>query len=116
MEEFKGTKGNLRKAKSSRTKVEFSILREDGYQIALVESSYIGSDSETVANADLFIAAPELLNVLQETDKDLSILWSQVLFLEETNPIAEGLSDLIQKWRERNQQAINKALGINDKK
>ena len=61
MKDFKGTQGNLRKVKSSRNKVEFSILREDGYQIALVESSYIGSDSETVANADLFIAAPKLL-------------------------------------------------------
>jgi hypothetical protein len=40
----------------------------------------------------------------------LCVLWSQVKHLEESNPIAEGLSDLIQKWRDRNKEAINEAL------
>jgi hypothetical protein len=100
MREFKGTKGELRKAKSSRTKVEFSILREDGYQIALVESSYIGSDSETVANADLFIAAPKLLNASIKMSKAIS----------------DGNNMLLSEANLEMKIAINKALGNNDKK
>ena len=113
MEEFKGTKGEW-KAELDKS-LYFKIKVEPDLYVEIYDDEYSKS-GVLEANANLIAAAPELLNVLQETDKDLSILWSQVLFLEETNPIAEGLSDLIQKWRERNQQAINKALEINDKK
>ncbi len=41
-----------------------------------------------------------LIAALQETDKDLCVLYGQM----------KGLSDLIGKWRERNKKALNNAL------
>ena len=106
MEEFKGTKG------------EWTVKRERGYDIDVTNKDgdicWLGlsefTDETKLANAKLIAAAPELLKALLETDKDLCILWAQILDLEKTNPIAEGLSNLIKQWRERNKEAINKAL------
>ena len=104
--EFKGTKG------------EWYVVGSEPAEIATDKKSicfvgiqdYFNKDIEQRANAKLIAAAPELLDALLETDKDLCILWAQMLELEETNPRAEGLSDLIKSWRDRNKKAINKAL------
>lgn len=64
------------------------------------------------ANAHLIASAPELLEALIETEKDLCVLWGQMIDIAKTNHLAEGMPDLIEKWRGRNKQAINKALNI----
>ena len=108
MEKFKGTSNSWVSFKNDDDD-NFLIQSNDGYNLAYVTATYV-CDEETKANAKLIASAPELLEALQETDKDLCVLWGQMLDLEKTNPIAEGLSNLIQNWRDRNKQAINKAL------
>ena len=61
------------------------------------------------ANAKLIAAAPNMLDALLETDKDLCVLESTMSQIESTDPRAEGMTELVKKWRERNKLAINKA-------
>ena len=105
--EFKGTKGEWKLV--NQTQVVFSKDDFNTKDCDLYEHQY-DSFEELIANAKLLAASKDLLKALQETDKDLCVLWGQVKHLEESNPRAEGLSDLIQKWRDRNKEAINKAL------
>ena len=114
MKEFKGTKGTF---KDGTTGWKYYSYKEDERVGFSTHEIHWSDDGECVAevvhdeaNAKLIAAAPELLGALLETDKDLCILWAQILELEETNPRAEGLSDLIKVWRDRNKIAINKAL------
>ena len=112
MEKFKGTQGEWKRngriifIGGSQTQSNFDQVILKAY----TSKFYERAQEEAEANAKLIAAAPELLKALQETDKDLCVLWGQMLDLEKTNPIAEGLSNLIQNWRDRNKQAINKAL------
>lgn len=62
-------------------------------------------------NAKLIAAAPDLLEALQDTDKDLCVLETTMAQIEKSDNKAEGMVDLVQKWRKRNKEAINKALG-----
>ncbi len=68
---------------------------------------------ESIANAVLISAAPALLDALEETDKDLCVLESTMRQIEQRDQLAEGMTALVMKWRERNKQAIKKALEIN---
>jgi hypothetical protein len=110
--EFKGTKDDWIADYSHESETYISC---NGLRIAEVKH-YKSDDlndpstEEGRANAKLMVASPKLLKALKETDKDLCVLWGQVKHLEDSNPIAEGLSDLIQKWRDRNKEAINEAL------
>lgn len=61
------------------------------------------------ANAKLIAAAPDMLGALLETDKDLCVLESTMSQIESNYPRAEGMTELVKKWRERNQMAIKKA-------
>ena len=103
--EFKGTKDwkvvKLKETEFYRERTEIQFGNDGECVAEFVHNKY---------DAKLIAAAPELLDALLETDKDLCVLWGQMLDLEKTNPIAEGLSNLIQNWRDRNKQAINKAL------
>ena len=65
--------------------------------------------SERIANAKLIAAAPNMLDALLETDKDLCVLESTMAQIESTDPRAECMTELVKKWRERNKFAINKA-------
>lgn len=49
----------------------------------------------------------ELLEVLRETDKDLCVLESTMLQIEQRDHLAEGMAELVKKWRARNKQAIS---------
>ena len=69
----------------------------------------VGGRSERIANAKLIAAAPNMLDALLETDKDLCVLESTMSQIESTDPRAEGMTELVKKWRERNKLAINKA-------
>ena len=66
---------------------------------------------EMKANAHLIAAAPELLDALIETDKDLCVLEGNMAQIEKSDPRADGMTTLVSEWRERNKKAINKALG-----
>ena len=80
----------------------------DGFDICTCWSGYVGED-ETKANVKLIAAAPNMLDALLETDKDLCVLESTMAQIESTDPRAEGMTELVKKWRERNKFAINKA-------
>ena len=67
------------------------------------------SAQENINNAKLIAAAPDMLDALLETDKDLCVLESTMSQIESTDPRAEGMTELVKKWRERNKLAINKA-------
>ena len=66
---------------------------------------------ESLANAQLIAAAPELLDALIETDKDLCVLEGNMAQIEKIDPRADGMTTLVSEWRKRNKKAINKALG-----
>ena len=67
------------------------------------------STQENINNAKLIAAAPNMLDALLETDKDLCVLESTMSQIESTDPRAEGMTELVKKWRERNKLASNKA-------
>lgn len=67
---------------------------------------------ESLANARLIAAAPELLDALIETDKDLCVLEGNMAQIEKSDPRADGMTTLVSEWRKRNKKAINKALGL----
>lgn len=61
--------------------------------------------------AHLIAAAPELLEALQETDKDLTVLLSNICAAQKRDPKWGGMWELVFGWRERNRAAIAKATG-----
>ena len=67
------------------------------------------TEAESESNAKLIAAAPNMLDALLETDKDLCVLESTMAQIESTDPRAEGMTELVKKWRERNKLAIKKA-------
>lgn len=64
---------------------------------------------EQIANAKLIAAAPDLLEALEETDKDLCVLESTMRQIEQKDHLAHGMTELVIKWRSRNKLAIKKA-------
>lgn len=118
MKEFKGTKGEwiITEPEDSNGYVYIGRYGNDNriatcYTVDF-ENHKGGITEETRANAKLISAAPELLEVLQETDKDLCALESTMLQIEKKDHLAEGMTKLVREWRERNKKAINKALGL----
>jgi hypothetical protein len=112
MKKFKGTQGKWHTVEKNRV-----IYVENKDQVLVAElDNYktLGFNQATPIavyfNAKLMAAAPCLLDALQETEKDLCVLWGQMIDIEKTNPKADGLSNLIDRWRKRNKEAINKAL------
>ena len=99
------TKGEWRVSLSNTSYADVVV---DGFDICTCWSGYVGED-ETKANAKLIAAAPDMLEALLETDKDLCVLESTMLQIEATDTRAEGMTELVKKWRERNQFAIKKA-------
>ena len=109
--ENKFTKGNWNI--SDDTSECYLVKSDDG---GLIASVYDGDiDDEAIhmdvvqANAKLIAAAPNMLDALLETDKDLCVLESTMAQIEANYPRAEGMTELVKKWRERNKLAINKA-------
>lgn len=63
------------------------------------------------ANAQLMAASPEMLEALEETDKDLTVLLSNLADAERRDPKWDGMAKVVLGWRERNRQAIARASG-----
>lgn len=61
-------------------------------------------------NSKLIESAPNMLNSLQETDKSISLLKGCLVKL--TDDTIE-LEDILDNWKDRNKEVINKALGQN---
>lgn len=141
MKEFKGTKGEwtINHWKQGGSGVTYkgeangithytgdNVYREE-YRIVSnlhpnsheIEHSFEGAhiaeiaarSEESLANAHLIAAAPELLDALIETDKDLCVLEGNMVQIEKSDPRADGMTTLVSEWRKRNKKAINKALG-----
>ena len=103
--EKKFTEGEWRVCLSNTSYADVVV---DGFDICTCWSGYVGED-ETKANTKLIAAAPNMLDALLETDKDLCVLESTMAQIEANYPRAEGMTELVKKWRERNKLAINKA-------
>jgi hypothetical protein len=74
------------------------------------EAEYLlGGQFEEVATEIAALVQPdkELLEALKETDKDLCVLESTMLQIEQRDHLAEGMTELVKKWRARNKQAIS---------
>ena len=103
--EKKFTKGEWRVSLSNTSYADVVV---DGFDICTCWSGYVGED-ETKANTKLIAAAPNMIDALLETDKDLCVLESTMTQIELTDQRAQGMTELVRKWRERNQLAIKKA-------
>ncbi|WP_261437610.1 hypothetical protein [Serratia proteamaculans] len=68
-------------------------------------------DTECVANAHLVSAAPELLEALQETVKDLVAYQVNARNAAKINNRWEGVAEAVQPSIDKARAAINKALG-----
>lgn len=106
MKEFKGTSGEWKIQEPYNT----FVYGSDGKLIC--QMKYDPFSEESAANARLISASPELLEALQETDKDLCILEGSMAQIEKVDKRAEGMTGLVKEWRARNKKAINKALGL----
>ena len=101
--EKKFTKGEWRVSLSNTSYADVVV---NGFDICTCWSGYDCVD-QLRANAKLIAAAPDMLEALLETDKDLCVLESTMSQIESTDPRAEGMTELVKKWRERNKLAIN---------
>lgn len=112
MKEFKGTKGEWI-FDDIDMKIKGSGDIEGRTVIANVspKMDYSRGMTTQCANAHLIAAAPDLLDALIETDKDLCVLEGNMAQIEKSDPRAEGMTTLVSEWRKRNRKAINKALG-----
>lgn len=77
-------------------------------EIIISAGKYVVIDSESFESIET--SRKELFEALQEIQIDLSILKSNFIQIEKTDSRAEGMTDIIDKWIERNKKAIEKAL------
>lgn len=109
-EEFKGTNGIW-----EVIFIEFEnyVLLCVGKENTVISQQTFGGKAteEMKANAQLIAAAPDLLDALIETDKDLCVLEGNMAQIEKSDLRADGMTTLVSEWRKRNRKAINKALG-----
>tara|TARA_R110000744_G_scaffold339689_1_gene444825 strand:- start:28 stop:315 length:288 start_codon:yes stop_codon:yes gene_type:complete len=94
MEKFKGTSNSWVSFKNDDDD-NFLIQSNDGYNLAYVTATYVG-DEETIANAKLIAAAPELLEALQDALLSLKAM--------------DRIYTLDKRRINQSEQAINKAL------
>ena len=107
MKTFKGTKGNWQKT-NENTKM-LGIFKLDGNvisNIARLDARQVIT-AEDHANFKLIAAAPELLEALQESNE----------WLKKLLPfISEEMNEAWKHGIDKNEKAINKALGNENKK
>ena len=130
MKEFKGTewtRGKLLKTRITSQWDQESFEKTNRYERTRVFSNFSEKDQgkgrvlvctlneshpDYELNSSIITAAPELLEALIETDKDLCILEVNMAQIEKIDPRADGMTRLVSEWRNRNKKAINKALGL----
>jgi len=78
---------------------------------------HYGNDGECVSevvhrveDAQLIAHALEMFNEIKETVIDLKILRNQILHASKSNHLFDGMPELIDKWIQRKEQLIQKAI------
>lgn len=115
MKEFNGTRGEWklnRRYSDEHGKILFITIVDEDNRNVVEAKGHEMINAECMANAQLIAAAPELLDALIETDKDLCVLEVNMAQIEKIDSRADGMTTLVSEWRNRNKKAINKALGL----
>ena len=99
MEDFKGTRGDW---KVERTETDSS--RRACYRVS---TSVMATQAELNHNSKLIESSPNMLNSLQETSKSISLMKGCLSTLSDDT---RELEDILENWKARNQEVINKAL------
>lgn len=109
------------KVKRSETKEAFNVIGTVlGVRYKIARCPYpIGTNhtlnqremAEAEANAQLISCAPLMLERIEQQNIDLKILKCNILKISETDPMAIGYADVIQRWIDDNAGTIAKALG-----
>lgn len=112
MSNFKGTQGKWLLSGSDKTFVY--ALNESGTNSFSLNINNDGKTDieEQQANALLISKAPEMLERLYQQNIDLKVLYGHMLDIEKTNNRADGMSVLIQKWIDENEQLIKEATEL----
>lgn len=116
MKEFKGTKGEWYVDHEENGYNEHNVLytpisSDSADSLVTSICEVYGDSDEDKANAKLIASAPELLEALQQMQIDLNILQSNFRQIEKVDSRADGMVQVVQNWIDRNNKAINKALG-----
>jgi hypothetical protein len=92
----------------------WSLIGKGGFGILSCDGNGNSPPELNKYDGYLIAEAPELLDCLAETNKDLAVLRGNVFDAAKTNLKFEGMSDLIDQLIERNKAAIAKATGANN--
>ena len=106
--EFKGTKGNWEQI-TANWDLDQEVFVED---TEIIVAKVFGKPHEQIYNALLISKAPEMLQELQETLKDLLCIQGSIYDSSRIDARWEGAYDVIQKQIDRKKELIKQATEL----